>query len=121
MKYLQRFILIFSVLVIIFGFVQLNYKNDIFANSKAHCCNDGLCNYYFEDPVLCTTLADAYLKPCCNGIFCTEYTMTCKKCVEKSEQGLVCKDPKSSCEDQFGNCYGWCLVNGKWQWNLTQK
>lgn len=31
------------ILVILFGFYELNYQKDIFAQSKRNCCDNGLC------------------------------------------------------------------------------
>jgi hypothetical protein len=118
MKYLQSFILILSATVIFFGFYQLKYENDIFVRIEPNCCNSGLCNYYQGKPALCSETSQSYLTLDGCG---TEYLFTCKHCVEYTEQGLVCWRNTNSCMDQLGNCYGWCLVNGKWQWNLTQK
>ena len=112
MKHLQKLTVVFSILVILFGFYQLNYEQDIFAQSKAYCCNRGLCTYPNS---LCTSTSTVDLKPKCHS-----YTITCRECVNYSATGQVCGDPKNSCAEQSGGCYGWCYYNGTWQWVLSK-
>jgi len=111
MKVILKLVFLFSFLVILFGFYQLKHEQDIFAQSKAYCCNNGFCNY--DTGSLCTSTSTIKLKPDCK-----EYTMTCM--VDYSAAGQVCNDPKNSCEDHMGRCYGWCYYNGSWQWVIAK-
>ena len=96
-----------------FGFYQLKHEQDIFAQSRAYCCNDEDCTY---PNVLCSAESGIQLKEFnCIG----DYTFTCGECVDKSYQGLVCGDPKNSCTDAHNRCYGWCYVGGNWQWSFN--
>ncbi|MFZ1517893.1 MAG: hypothetical protein WAU11_03920 [Ignavibacteriaceae bacterium] len=112
MKPLQRLIIVFSILIVLFGFSQLNNEKDIFEQSKAYCCNEGKCTY---PNALCTGSSSMNLKP-----DCIEYGVTCRECVDYNASGQVCDDPKNSCKDQNNNCYGWCYFNGTWQWVLSK-
>lgn len=101
--------MVFSTLVILFGFFQLSNEQDIFAQSRAQCCNTGMCTY---PNIFCYTSSSIILKPLCSD----EYILTCKDCADYNSAGRVCGDPKNSCKDESGNCYGWCKVDGIWQW-----
>jgi len=57
------------------------------------------------------------IKPDCDN----DYLFDCKACVDLSAAGRICGDPKNSCKDANGNCFGWCLVNGVWQWTNPVK
>ena len=56
------------------------------------------------------------LKPTCK----ISYRLTCRDCVDYNMIGQVCNDPKNSCVDQNGNCYGWCYIGGTWQWVVSK-
>jgi hypothetical protein len=113
MKYLQKLTLVFSIMVVLIGLYELNYEHDIFAQSREFCCNDGVCQYPER---LCTAPSSIKLKPKC----LTDYGFTCGQCVDYSASGQVCGDPKNSCKTQGGDCYGWCYVNGTWQWVISK-
>jgi hypothetical protein len=117
MKIIQKLILLFSVIVIVFGFYQLKHEQDIFAQSKERCCNNGMCQYLNGQGDLCTSNSGMFLK---SDSCKTEYNLTCRECVDYSALGQVCDDPKNSCEDANGNCYGWCYYNGSWQWVVAK-
>ena len=111
MKVLLKLVFLFSFLVILFGFYELKHEQDIFAQSKARCCNNSLCQY----PALCSSPSSMELKPDCKS-----YMFTCGDCVDYNVAGQVCNDPKNSCADGGGNCYGWCYYNGSWQWIISK-
>ena len=113
MKHFKGFTLIFSTIVILLGFYQLNYKQEIFAQSKSYCCNQERCIYPDR---LCSAPSSIQLKPKCSH----DYTFTCRECVDYSASGQVCGDPKNSCKTQGGTCYGWCYFNGTWQWVISK-
>jgi len=120
MKHMLKITILFSLIVILFGFYELSYRNDIFAQSKALCCNEGMCYYNSKDPSyskLCSSSSSMKIKPECGN----DYLFDCKTCVDLSAAGRICGDPKNSCKDSNGNCYGWCLVNGVWQWTNPVK
>ena len=112
MKYLQKITMVLSILVILFGFYQLNHEQDIFAQSKANCCNIGGCKY--SNSNLCISRSSIQLKKdgCAGG----DYILTCKDCCDYNANDEVCDDPKNSCKDANGDCYGWCKINGVMQW-----
>ena len=112
---LVRFpVTIFSVLVILFGFYQLNNEHEIFAQSEAYCCNNGHCTY---PNVLCSASSSVQITDdrCKN-----DYIVTCKTCVDYSYDGTACYNPVNSCKDQNNDCYGWCYVNGNWIWVVDE-
>jgi hypothetical protein len=111
---IQKLILLFSMVVIVFGFYQLQHEQDIFAQSKERCCNNGMCRY----PDDCSLASKVDLKA--DDCDPNSYNFTCKDCVDYSAAGQACKDPINSCLDQFNNCYGWCKVNGSYQWVVSK-
>lgn len=120
MKVVVKLVSLFSILIILFGFYQLNYEQDIFAQSKAYCCNNSMCKY--EAPgigELCTSKSSMELFPN-QKPSCVTYILTCRDCVDYNAAGEVCGNPKNSCVDQNGNCYGWCYVGGTWQWVVSK-
>lgn len=96
------------VITVIFGLEQLSYENKVFAETKALCCNSGLCDG--EDCSASSTVKTLLLvKPWCTS----DYTITCRECIDLTEQGELCLPAPSTawCDDD-GECYGWC--NGQW-------
>jgi len=113
MKVLFKLVFLFSFLVILFGFYELKHEQDIFAQSKQYCCNNGMCTY---PNITCSSSSGIKFKPKCNN----DYTFTCMDCVDYSYAGQVCNDPKNSCRDHLDRCYGWCYYNGSWQWLMSK-
>jgi len=91
MKSIQKLILLFSMVVIVFGFYQLKHEQDIFAQSKARCCNRGMCK---EANCIATSSIEA-------GSLCDTYLLTCKDCIDLEYSG--CLDNCSSRENNL--CY----------------
>ena len=114
MKVLLKLVFLFSFLVILFGFHQLKHEQDIFAQSKMRCCNQGLCLY----PDACSLKSSINLKS--DDCKPNNYNFTCLDCVDFSAAGQVCLDPKNSCKDHMGRCIGWCYYNGSWQWLMSK-
>lgn len=94
MKNIQKLTVVFSILVILFGFYQLNYEQDIFAQSKALCCNNGLCK---GNNCISTSSINA-------GSLCNSYLLTCKDCIDLEYSG--CLDNCSNKKNDY------CLKNG---------
>ena len=117
MKLIQKLILLFSVFVIVFGFYQLQHEQDIFAQSKAQCCNNEMCQYSNGQGSSCSSSSSVDLK---SDLCAKSYLVTCGDCVDYSAAGQACKDPKNSCVDGGGNCYGWCYSGGTWQWIVAK-
>ena len=116
MKVILKLVFLFSFLVILFGFYQLKHEQDIFAQSKKACCNNEQCSYVGNIPCTFSSSIDLKSDDCKPN----SYNFTCRDCVDYSAAGQVCDDPKSSCVDGGGNCYGWCYKNGTWQWVIAK-
>ena len=64
MKSLQKITIVFSIPVILFGFYQLSYEQEIFAKSLAPCCNNGQCegeNCISPSSINAGSLCDSYM------------------------------------------------------------
>jgi hypothetical protein len=113
-------LLVFLLGTVIFGFSELAFEKDVFAETLFPCCNNGMVLY--PDP--CSRSAGVQTKiygPKPGQITCTQdYEISYRECVDLSAAGEVCKDPVNSCELN-GDCYGWCYdpVLG-WHWNLMK-
>jgi hypothetical protein len=99
MKVLVKLVSLFSFLVILFGFYQLKHKQDIFAQSKMRCCNQGQCkgaNCYAPSSIEM-------------GRYCGTYYLTCRECIDFELAGLLegCQDKKNYyCNDRGVKYYG---------------
>jgi hypothetical protein len=93
MKVLVKLVFLFSFLVILFGFYQLKHEQDIFAQSKLPCCNNGLCRISCSSTALVNS-----------GSLCDLYTLTCKDCIDLEYSGCL-----DNCQNRK-NYY--CLNNG---------
>jgi len=80
MNHLLKITIIFSIVVILFGFYELSYKNDIFAQSKSRCCNNGLCN-----AANCISQSSINSGSLCN----IHYYLTCKECIDLEISGCI--------------------------------
>ena len=80
MKLIQKLILLFSVFVIVFGFYQLQHEQDIFAQSRMRCCNNGQCKG-----------ADCSAPSSIDwGVNCEKrYYLTCQDCLNMEGAGLL--------------------------------
>jgi len=78
-NYLQKTTMVFSTLVILFGFFQINNEQDICAQSKVRCCTNGQC----EDANCFASSGVNY------GPLCNEYTLTCKDCIDLEYSGCI--------------------------------
>lgn len=95
MKYLQKTTMVLSILVILFGFYQLNSEQDIFAQSRAHCCNSSQC---FR--ANCGEPSSINMMP-----FCDFYMLTCKDCLDLEYSNCLL--------DCGGDNNRYCLNNGQ--------
>ena len=99
MKHFKGFTLIFSTIVILLGFYQLNNERDIFAQSKQHCCNRGQCQ-----DANCTAQSSIDA-----GSTCKAYLLTCKDCIDLEYSGCLdnCSSDKNIwCNNNGVNYYG---------------
>ena len=88
-RLINYLIYLFVIVVIIFGFVQLNNENTVFADSRAACCAAGYCEVSDCDATSTVRI----------GPSCTEYVLTCWDCIDFYE---VCY-----------NASRWCWHNGQ--------
>ncbi len=97
MKVLFKLVFLFSFLVILFGFYQLKHEQDIFAQSKLPCCNNGMCKDY-------NCLASSGVN---YGSLCDEYILTCKDCIHLEYSGCLdnCLNRKNYYCDNNGTPY----------------
>ena len=86
-------ILIFCFIVVLLSIEQLSYKNTIFADTLAHCCNTGACNSV-PVPVPCSTKSTIGLEPNC--LYDVNYI--CQDCMDLIREGVVCSVPSSTYE-----------------------
>jgi len=84
-RLINYLIYLFVIVVIIFGFVQLNNENTIFAESRIPCCKAGNCQ-----GIPCSTTSTVYLK--WDG--CAGYILTCEDCMML---GGTCDQPEQTC------------------------
>lgn len=94
-KCIRIIVFLFGVITIFFSFQELEFKNDIFALSKAPCCNNGQCT-----GLSCGTTSQFELISDCN----TTLYQTCKDCLDY-EAGT-----NQLCTPVGSNQY--CLDNG---------
>ena len=100
------------VITVIFGLEQLSNENNVFADTKAYCCNNGLC-----DDQNCSSLSSVNTFSQ-TGPGCTEgYLITCKECIDLTYAGdeLCPFGPLTAYCWDGENCYGWC--NGIWNFD----
>ena len=93
-RLINYFVYLFVIVVIMFGFVQLNNENTIFADSRAACCVAGYCDYADCDATSTVRL----------GPNCTEYVLTCWDCVEFGAG--ICQQRAQSCIDGNKKYFG---------------
>ena len=88
------FVAVFGLTSIILGIEQLSYKNTIFADTLAHCCNMGQC-YNPSIPIDCNALSSVELTSNCSQDI---VNYTCKDCMDFIRAGEVCGVPSSTYE-----------------------
>jgi hypothetical protein len=93
MKSIQKLILLFSMVVIVFGFYQLQHEQDIFAQSKLPCCSNGQCK------VACTSSTFVHA-----GSLCDSYLLTCKDCIDLEYSGCL--------DNCLNSTNGYCFKSG---------
>jgi hypothetical protein len=91
MKVILKLVFLFSFLVILFGFYQLKHEQDIFAQSKMRCCNNGLCK-------AANCIAPSSIEA---GSLCDTYLLTCKDCIDLEYSS--CIDNCSSRKNYYCN------------------
>lgn len=94
MKPLQSIIIVFSILIVLFGFSQLNNEQDIFIQSEQHCCNQGQCKG-------ANCISPSSIEA---GSLCDTYLLTCKDCIDLEYSG--CLDNCSNKKNDY------CMNNG---------
>ena len=96
MKHFKGFTLIFSTIVILIGFYQLNNERDIFAQTKLPCCSNGQCRAGCN----LQSYVDA-------GSPCHTYLLTCKDCIDLEFSGCLenCQNKKNVYCDNNGVSY----------------
>jgi hypothetical protein len=73
--------ILFSLIVILFGFYELSYRNDIFSASLSRCCNNGLCaEANCISPSSINAGSDCSIK---------YYHLTCKECIDLESSGCL--------------------------------
>jgi len=84
-RLINYFVYLFVIIiVIVFGFIQLNNEREIFAESMAVCCDEGLCE---DNNCYSTSTMHLTLNNCS-----PEYTLDCAWCIYHFKQGNLCVD-----------------------------
>jgi hypothetical protein len=96
MKELVKLILIcIAIITVLFSFNQLDNNNRIFADSRAHCCNNNLCNAEnCSSPSSCIA---GWWDSKLGWQDCTEYTnIDCGDCIDWEVSNCVCYGPSNN-------------------------
>jgi hypothetical protein len=80
MNYFKRLVFLLSILVITIGFFQLNHENEIFAQSRMRCCNNGQCK-----GANCSAPSSINYGKYCGST----YLLTCGDCLAMEAAGLL--------------------------------
>ena len=92
----------FLLLCIFTSLSTLSYKNKVFADTLAPCCDEGICEAY-----PCSWYSSATVYFADSG--CREISITCKTCVDYTVSGCMCdvgRGGSSYCLDGNERYYG---------------
>ena len=110
-KFSKILFILFLVITVIFGLEQLSFKNNVFADTRAYCCNhipDSQCDGQSCNGTSTVTTFDPIGPGCAE-----EYTTTCRECIDLTAAGELCPTGPITAYCMDGDdCYGWC--NGHW-------
>ena len=98
------------VITVIFGLEQLSFENNVFADTRYPCCNNGGC-----DGLSCSKDASVNYFATTGKELCTDmYTINCHECIDLiAVGGQICPfGPLTGYCIDGDDCYGWC--DGHW-------
>jgi hypothetical protein len=97
-------LIVFLLGTVIFGFSELAFENNVFADTKLLCCHNGMC---YDTPCSKTgVMAD--VSPLPHKYYdCHSYTFNCRTCLDYEYTGCICwiNKPNVFCTNPDGSRY----------------